>query len=66
MKNERKNHSIGNKLYVNMTDKEVKKLTTDTCKKCGHLIDDHFLPVDTFKSKKNCIYTCRYCGCKIT
>ena len=38
---------------------------TKKCKKCGHLQDDHFLPVNTFKSKKNKVYTCRDCGCEI-
>lgn len=61
----RKNHVVGTKLYVGMTDKEFKKLTTEKCKKCKHLTDDHFLPVNTFESKKNNTYTCRYCGCKI-
>ena len=65
MSSARKNHRIGSKLYLNMTEKEVKKLTTDTCKKCKHLIDDHFLPVNTLKSKKNSTFTCRHCGCKI-
>lgn len=62
----KKNHEIGNKLYVGMTDDEVKKLTTEKCENCEHLIDDHFLPVDTYETKKNNVYTCRYCGCKIT
>ena len=60
----RKNHRVGSKLYVGMTTKEVKKLLTDKCKKCKHLIDDHFLPVNTFETKTNKTYTCRYCGCK--
>lgn len=55
-----------NKVYVGMTKKMIKKLETEKCKKCGHLVDDHFLPVNTFKSKKNNdTYTCRNCGCKI-
>lgn len=53
------------KLYVGFKKKELVKLLTDKCKKCKHLIDDHFLPVNTFKSRKNNIYTCRYCECKI-
>ena len=54
-----------NKVFVGMTKKQVKKLLADKCEKCGHLVDDHFLPVNTFESKKNNIYTCRDCGCKI-
>jgi len=61
----RKNQTVGNKLYVGMTNEEVEKLETETCIECKHLVDDHFLPVGTFKSKKNDTYTCRYCGCKI-
>lgn len=54
-----------NKVYV-MSKEDAKKLMTEKCEKCGHLTDDHFLPVNTTKSKKNNIYTCRDCGCKIT
>jgi len=61
----KKNHIVGNKAYIGMSEDDFKKLTTDMCKKCKHLIDDHFLPVNTFKKKGNDTYVCRYCGCKI-
>lgn len=57
----RRNHSVGSKLYVGMTDDEVKKLLTETCTKCKHLVDDHFR--DLGKKSK---YVCRYCECKIS
>lgn len=63
---------VGNKLYA-MSDKAAKKLLTEKCKKCKHLVDDHLRPA--LKEKKNgdidwhsqdgVPYTCRYCGCKI-
>ena len=55
-----------NKVYVGMPQESVLKLETETCIKCHHLVDDHFLPVNTFKSKTNKIYKCRNCGCEIT
>ena len=55
-----------NKVFVGMSKEDAKKLMTEKCEKCGHLVDDHFLPVGTFKSKKNSVYTCRNCRCKIT
>ncbi len=54
-----------NKVYC-MSEEEATKLMTEKCEKCGHLVDDHFLPVNTTKNKKNKIYTCRDCGCEIT
>ncbi len=60
----RKSNEV-NKVYVGMTKKQALELATKKCKKCGHLQDDHFLPVNTFKSKKNKVYTCRDCGCEI-
>jgi len=54
-----------NKVFVGMSEKDATKLMTEKCEECGHLVDDHFLPVNTTKSKKNKIYTCRDCGCKI-
>lgn len=54
-----------NKVYVGMSEELIEKLETEKCDKCGCLIDDHFLPVNTFKSKNNDTYTCRNCGCKI-
>jgi len=65
MTGKKKDRVVGGKLYVGMTEKQFKDLTEKKCKKCGHLEDDHFLPVNTAKSKKNNTYTCRYCGCKI-
>lgn len=55
-----------NKVFVGMSKEDANKLMTEKCDKCGHLVDDHFLPVNTTKSKKNNLYTCRNCGCKIT
>jgi len=49
-----------------MSKEDAEKLMTEKCEKCGHLVDDHFLPTNTFKSKKNKTYTCRDCGCEIT
>ena len=42
-----------NKVYVGMSKEDAIKLETEKCEKCGHLVDDHFLPVNTTKSKKN-------------
>ena len=55
-----------NKVYVGMSKEDAIKLETEKCDKCGCLVDDHFLPVNTTKSKKNNLYTCRNCGCEIT
>ena len=52
------------RLYA-MSDKDAMKLLTTKCKKCEHLEDDHFLPVNTTKTETNNDYICRYCGCKI-
>ena len=55
----------GSAAYMDMTKKDFIDLTTRKCKKCNHLENDHFLPVNTFSSKTNSTYTCRLCRCKI-
>lgn len=62
---------IGSKAYVGFTPNQVKKLRTDECKKCKHLIDDHRTGDLTIKKnmrqyKKKPVYKCIHCGCKIT
>ena len=64
--NFKRNFVKGSAAHMDMTKKDFIDLTTRKCKKCNHLEDDHFLPANnTFSSKANSIYTCRYCGCKI-
>ena len=54
-----------NKVFVGMNKEDAKRLMTETCIKCHHLIDDHFRTwKQELKSKGK--YVCRNCGCKIT